>query len=805
MKTQMNILAFNKCVTEFLVIDKKKIETVNYMRRVIYNYLLLTIITFLGGACNEEKGIFQIRDHAFYLNGKSVQLICGEMHYPRIPQEYWRDRIRRAKAMGINTISTYVFWNIHERQPGVFDFEGQADLAKFIKTAQEEGMYVILRPGPYVCAEWDFGGYPAWIQENKDMVYRSHDPKFLNACERYINRLGEEVADLTISNGGPILMVQVENEYGSYGNDKEYLSKLRDMLRNAGFNVPLITCDGGGQIAAGSVEGVWPTINGSTGEDIIQTLDNYVPGGPYFVAEFYPAWFDVWGQPHSVRNYEKPAKQLDWMLQHGISVSMYMFHGGTNFDYTNGANTAYGYAPQPTSYDYDAPLGEYGNATPKYYAFREVIQKYLPEGEKLPDVPEENPIISFPTVKLAQSAPLSAAFTKRIKTRVPLTMEAVHQDFGYIHYETELTEQIKDGILVLKDLRDYAVVLLNGKYVGSLDRRHRQNKLRISVDEIPARLEILVENVGRVNYGEDIQNNLKGITDKVLLNGKEVEGWIVSPLPLYQADVRKFNWNDASVKGSPAFFKGTFHLDKIGDTFLDVRGWGKGAAWINGHSLGKFWYIGPQQTLYVPGPWLKEGENEIVIFEMEDQGCRTVCGLDKPILNDVRKDKNAPERETKYDEQEPILDRGDQIYEGQMEKNADWQTFMFNGKKTLRHLCLEVLSSYDGKHSCISEIELLDGEGKSLSKDYWKILYASTEQNGEGYADQLIDGDVHSYWHSQWQSTASHFPHQLIIDLGEIQVIGGIRIKLRNSQAAGCIKDFRLYGRPQFFLFRNRK
>lgn len=284
-------------------------------------------------------------------------------------------------------------------------------------------------------------------------------------------------------------------------------------------------------------------------------------------------------------------------------------------------------------------------------------------------------------MKLAQSAPLSAAFTKRIKTRVPLTMEAVHQDFGYIHYETELTEQIKDGILVLKDLRDYAVVLLNGKYVGSLDRRHRQNKLRISVDEIPARLEILVENVGRVNYGEDIQNNLKGITDKVLLNGKEVEGWIVSPLPLYQADVRKFNWNDASVKGSPAFFKGTFHLDKIGDAFLDVRGWGKGAAWINGHSLGKFWYIGPQQTLYVPGPWLKEGENEIVIFEMEDQGCRTVCGLDKPILNDVRKDKNAPERETKYDEQEPILDRGDQIYEGQMEKNADWQTFMFNGKK----------------------------------------------------------------------------------------------------------------------------
>lgn len=771
----------------------------------LYHYLLLVSVAIFITSCKEKNTDFQIKDQAFRINGKPTQLICGEMHYPRIPKEYWRDRMRRARAMGINTLSTYVFWNIHERLPGQFDFEGQEDLAQFIRIAQEEDLYVILRPGPYVCAEWDFGGYPAWLQKEKNMTYRTKDPRFLKACERYINRLGQEVSGLTITNGGPILMVQVENEYGSYGNDKEYLSKLRDMIKNAGFDVPLITCDGAGQMENGSVEGVLPTVNGAVGEDIIKTVNRFVPGGPYFVAEFYPAWFDVWGKKHSVRNYEKPARQLEWMLENGISVSMYMFHGGTNFEYTNGANTAYGYAPQPTSYDYDAPLGEYGNATPKYYAFRKIIQQHLPKGETLPEVPEENAVITIPTIELKQTAPLSMAFTERIKSSAPLTMEDVNQDFGYIHYETTLNEPVKDGILLLKELRDYAVILVDGKQIGSLDRRHRQNKLKITVNQVPARLEILVENTGRVNYGNDIQNNRKGITEKVLLNGKEISNWITSPLPLYRANISDFQWTEQRENGKPAFFKGTFLLKKTGDTFLDTRGWGKGAAWINGHSLGRFWNIGPQQTLYVPAPWLKEGENEVVIFEMEDQGVRTTRGLEKPILDEVGKDKNAPVRTSKYNNQLPVLDQGDRIFKGQLQQNNNWQTFHFNGKKTLRHLCIETLTSYDDKHSCICEIDLLDADGKIIPKNKWEVIYVNSEQEGEGYADYIIDDNPNTYWHSQWTGRTTPFPHRLIIDLGEIQTVAGVRFKLRNSKSAGCVKDFNLYGRPQFFLFQDSK
>lgn len=769
------------------------------MKRVVYLLFVLLMIA----PCTVSGQNFKIADGAFLLNEKPVQLICGEMHYPRIPHEYWRDRIQRAKAMGINTISTYVFWNYHERQPGVFDFSGQADLGKFIKIAQEEGMFVILRPGPYVCAEWDFGGYPAWLQQNREMVYRSNDDAFLAACERYITRLGNELATLTVTNGGPIVMVQVENEYGSYGADKVYLGKLRDMIRKAGFNVPLMTCDGGGQMKAGQVDGTLATINGVVGEDILKTVDKYHPGGPYFVAEFYPAWFDVWGKPHSKRDYKKPAEQLAWMLRNKVSVSMYMFHGGTNFDYTNGANTAYGYAPQPTSYDYDAPLGEYGNITPKYLAFRDVIQRSLPAGQVLPDVPAENPVISFPSITLTQTAPLSAAYNRRISSERLLTMEDVNQDFGYIHYETTIQISTK-GALVLKELRDYAVVRINGKQVASLDRRHRQSKVEIDIQQVPARLEILVENVGRVNYGDDILNNRKGITEKVMLNGQELTGWTVTPLPLYNAPVSRFKWTDKPTDGQPAFYKGTFKLTKTGDCFIDTRGWGKGAVWVNGRSLGKFWQIGPQQTLYLPAPWLKKGQNEIVVFAMEETAQRTIQGLDSPILDQVEKDKNAPERTERNNSRAPILDRGDCFYTAQLEQKSGEQRFLFDNTITLRHLCFESLSSFDGKYSCLNEINLIGPDGKLLTKDLWQVLYASTEQSGDGYADHLIDGNLGTYWHSQKENNAAPFPHRVIIDLGEIGTVKGIEIRQRSPKQEGCVQQFALYGRPQFFLFKNQ-
>lgn len=768
-----------------------------------YHCLLFLFIAALLAACQSSKVDFAIEDGSFVLDGKPTQLICGEMHYPRIPHEYWRDRMKRAKAMGINTISTYVFWNYHERKPGVFDFEGQADLARFVRIAQEEGLYVILRPGPYVCAEWDFGGYPYWLQKNKEMIYRSNDEAFLAACKRYIDRLGKELAPLTVTNGGNILMVQVENEYGSFGKDRVYLEKLRSMILKAGFNVPLITCDRIGQIEDGHLEGTLATVNGVIGKDIITHLDKYQPGGPYFIAEFYPGWFDAWGIPRFRRDDKKLTAKLDWILKNKMSVSLYLFHGGTNFDYTNGANATFGYVPQTTSYDYDAPLGEYGNATPKYYAFRETIQKYLPEGEALPDVPAENPRISFPMIELEESAPLSSAFTERIVSDRPLTMEAMNQDFGYIHYETVIDNPVK-GIMQLKDLRDYAVVLVNGVQIGSIDRRLRQNKIEIDIKEAPARLEILVENVGRVNYGIDIQNNLKGITEKVLLDGEEINGWTVSPLPLYKADVTRFEWTKTTIDKQPAFFRGSFHLSSLGDCFIDTRGWGKGAVWVNGHSLGKFWNIGPQQTLYLPAPWLKEGDNEIVVFEMEDTGRRMIQGLDKPVLDEIAEDKNELRSSDVKADTKPVLDITDRIYAGKLKKEDGWQTFALNNSATLRYLCIEILTSYDDINSCISEINLIGANGRALPKDDWKIVHCTTEQIGEGEADHLIDGNPNTYWHSQWQDASVPLPHRIIIDLDEPQTIKGFELKQRHPEMPGCVKDFNLYGRSGTFVFRDK-
>ncbi|MBR8538086.1 beta-galactosidase [Carboxylicivirga sediminis] len=745
-----------------------------------------------------QSSRFEIKEGNFYLDEQPIQLICGEMHYPRIPKEYWRDRMKRAKAMGINTVSAYVFWNYHERQPGVFDFKGQADIKRFIQIAQEEGLFVILRPGPYVCAEWDFGGYPWWLLKEEGMVYRSNDERFLQACQNYIQRLGEELSDLTVSNGGPILMVQVENEYGSYGADKVYLGKLRDMIKEAGFNVPLMTCDGAGQMEAGRVGGTLSTVNGAVGEDIFKSVDRFHPGGPYFVAEFYPAWFDVWGTPHSYRDYKKPAEQLEWMVKNNVSVSIYMFHGGTNFDYTNGANTAYGYAPQPTSYDYDAPLGEYGNMYPKYWAFREVLQQHLYKDEQLPEVPGPNPVIEIEELTLSESASLSAAFMETVEAEKPLCMEEINQDFGYIHYETILNEKTK-GTLTIKDVRDYAVVLLNGKQIGSLDRRHRQSSMEIDVSEVPAKLEIIVENVGRVNYGADILNNRKGITEKVSINGTELLGWKCTSLPLYKAHVGSFNYQNDNIKGQPAFHRTTFMLDSIGDTFLDMSSWGKGAAWINGRSIGKFWNIGPQQTLYVPGPWLKKGQNELVIFAFEDTGARTVKGLKEPILDQLGIDKNKREKSTMDYSLKPVLESGDVVLKAEMTNEQGWQEFQFDSPVTMRHLALEVLSTNDGKPAGVCELDVIDKDGNVLTKDTWKVVYASSEVEDKGFAEYIIDGNLGT----QWKAGANDQDPCVIVDLGEITSVSGIRLRHSYYEQSGRLKAFQLYGRPQFFLLKD--
>ena len=764
--------------------------------------MLNLIVSFFISACSSPREQVKIENGTFNINGKDVQLICGEMHYPRIPHEYWRDRLHRARAMGLNTVSAYVFWNFHERQPGVFDFSGQADIAEFVRIAQEEGLYVILRPGPYVCAEWDFGGYPSWLLKEKDLTYRSKDPRFMSYCERYIKELGKQLAPLTINNGGNIIMVQVENEYGSYAADKEYLAAIRDMLQEAGFNVPLFTCDGGGQVEAGHIAGALPTLNGVFGEDIFKIVDKYHPGGPYFVAEFYPAWFDEWGKRHSSVAYERPAEQLDWMLGHGVSVSMYMFHGGTNFWYMNGANTSGGFRPQPTSYDYDAPLGEWGNCYPKYHAFREIIQKYLPEGTQLPEVPADNPTTTFATVELKESAPLTTAFHQTIQSEDVLSMEDVGADFGYIHYQTTIKTPGKQK-LIIQDLRDYAVILVDGKQVASLDRRYNQNSTTLDIHKVPATLEILVENTGRVNYGPDILFNRKGITSQVLWGNEKLTGWSITPLPLYKEEVSSLSFGQ-EIKGVPAFHRGTFIIEQQGDCFVDMSQWGKGAVWVNGKSLGRFWNIGPQQTLYIPAPWLKKGENEIVVFEMEDTGKRNLQGLDKPILDSLGIDKNKPEKQQRNQTGSPILEEGDILLNTTLAETNDWQQVDLPVVRTLRHFCIETLSSYtEDNQACISEVDLLDDKGQPIDKTKWEVVYVSSEQADKnlGVAENLFDGDISSFWHTD-PATEPGQPHRIIVDIKVIYKISALRFKVRKGAfLSGKVKEINVYGRPQFFLF----
>ncbi len=568
----------------------------------------------------------------FLLDGQALQILSGEMHYPRIPREYWRDRFRKARAMGLNTISTYVFWNLHEASPGQYDFTGQRDVAAFIRTAADEGLHVIVRPGPYVCAEWDLGGYPAWLLADPALVLRSTDARFTKAAERWIARLGQELAPLLSNRGGPVIAVQVENEYGSFDKDKAYLEWHRDALVGAGFGgVLLYTADGDVQLPNGTLPDLPAVVNFGTGgaENAFKRLSAFRPGGPMMTGEYWAGWFDQWGRRHNTTNTERQTRELAWMLERGYSVNLYMFHGGTTFGFMNGANIDNKrYFPQTSSYDYDAALNESGRLTPKYFAFREVIARHL--NRPLPPVPASPSPITIPSFGLSASAPLSALLDRGVAVERPRSMESFGQAYGYILYRTTLPSPAR-GDLVVRDVRDYAQVYVNGVLVGAIDRRLDQDRLAIDVTAPDATLEILVENSGRVNFNLPLREERKGITREVLLGEKELTGWTVFSLP-FSAVPPAAPPRPATGDGA-GIYRGNFQLAVAGDTFLDTRGWSKGTVWINGHHLGRFWDIGPQQTLYVPGPWLRVGRNEIVVFSLTRPARATMAGLPAPVFS----------------------------------------------------------------------------------------------------------------------------------------------------------------------------
>lgn len=559
--------------------------------------------------------VLRIEGNEFRLGGEPFRIISGGLHYFRVHPAQWRDRLRKARLLGLNTIDTYVPWNLHQPRPDTFRTEDGLDLLAFLELAQEEGLHVLLRPGPYICAEWEGGGLPSWLLATPDIQLRTSDPRYLAAVDDYLDRLLPLVVPYLATNGGPVLAVQVENEYGAYGVDPSYLTHLQDRLVQGGVDVPLFTCDQPADLARGSLPGVLSTVNfGSRPAQGLAALREHQGDGPLMCTEFWNGWFDRWGGVHVVRDASSAADDLDELLSAGASVNLYMFHGGTNFGFTNGANDKHTYRPTITSYDYDAPLDEAGDITPKYLAFREVLARHT----TVPDepLPEPSKKLSLLGVSLTGNAPLLGS-ADRLGEAVagprPLTMEELGQDFGFVLYETALREP-GPTLLHFAGISDRAQVFLDGAAVGVLERELHETALAVTVPAGGATLAVLVENQGRVNYGQGIHDR-KGLTGTVTAGGAELTDWTSRPLPLDDLSGLTFTTGGPQPVG-PTFHRGEFEVDQPADTYLDLTGWTKGNAWVNGFPLGRYWSRGPQRRLYVPGPVLRPGTNEVVVLEL---------------------------------------------------------------------------------------------------------------------------------------------------------------------------------------------
>lgn len=574
--------------------------------------------------------LMEIAADGFRLDDRPLRILSGGLHYFRIHPEQWADRLRKARLLGLNTVETYVPWNLHAPRPDRFRMDGGLDLPRFLDLAAAEGLHVLLRPGPYICAEWEGGGLPSWLLAEDGIELRSRDPRFLAAVDDYLAALLPPLKSHLSTGGGPVIAVQLENEYGAHGDDSGYLAALADLLRHHGVDVPLFTCDQPADLARGGLDGVLRTVNfGSRVADGLADLRRHQPSGPLMCSEFWIGWFDRWGGAHTTRDPADAAADLDRLLAAGASVNIYLLHGGTNFGFTNGANDKGTYRPTVTSYDYDALLDEAGDPTPKYAAFREVIARYAP----VPDepLPAPAPKLVHGPVELGACAGLldqAPALGAAVPSRRPLTMEQLGQDVGFVLYETTLPAA---GATVLRTdrVRDRAQVFVDGQPVGVLERELHEHALAFTSPRSGARLAVLVENQGRVNYGPGLADR-KGLLGPVTLNGEEAAGWSSRPLPLDTLDALAFT--PAAPPVGPAFHRGAFHLDRPADTFLGLTGWTKGHAWINGFPLGRYWSRGPQATLYVPAPVLRPGRNEVTVLELHATATRTVDLRERPDL-----------------------------------------------------------------------------------------------------------------------------------------------------------------------------
>lgn len=750
---------------------------------------------------------FTATEGTFKLNGKPFIVKAAELHYPRIPKPYWDNRIKLCKALGMNTVCLYVFWNVHESQPDKFDFNGQNDLRAFVMLCKENDMKVILRPGPYVCAEWEMGGLPWWLLKKKDIRLRENDPYFLERVEKFQEQVAKQVGDLTIECGGPIIMVQVENEYGSYGMNKEYIANIRDILRKYyGDKITLFQCDWASNFMNNGLNDLVWTVNFGTGANIDQQFEKLRkvrPNAPLMCSEFWSGWFDKWGANHETRPEADMVAGIDEMLSKGISFSLYMAHGGTNWGHWAGANSP-GFAPDVTSYDYDAPISESGQITPKYRQLRKTLAKYM-YGEKQLRVPATIKSMPVSEFKLTEYAPLFDNLPQGKTDSDIRTMEEYDQGYGSILYRTELPELKTKALLTVNEAHDFAQVFVNGKYIGKLDRRNGEKELMLPPCDNGAMLDILVEAMGRINFGRAIKD-FKGITDKVTITEERGSHSFVCDLKNWKV----FNIEDAPEYYNSANFKpiadakkdnggrlprgiyrGKFNVQKTNDTFLNFETWGKGLVYVNGYPLGRIWEIGPQQTLYMPGCWLKKGENEIVVLDIIGPREPKTEGLSRPVLDKLQLLK----KKTHRNEGEKLDLTGESpAITGAFKAGNGWQEMKTDAPRKGRYVCIEAVDALDsGDIVSIAEFYVLGKNGERLSREPWTVVYADSEETGKGNhsADKIFDLQESTYWSSE---TGNKYPHHIVIDLGSVQDISGILYLPRmENNVPGGIKNFKFY------------
>lgn len=585
---------------------------------------LLVVFTFLIAfftVMTQGHHTFVLGKSDFLLDGKPYQIISGEMHPARIPKAYWRQRIQMAKAMGCNTIAVYIFWNYHEAKEGVFDFTTEnRDIAAFVRLCQQEKMWVLFRPGPYVCAEWDFGGLPVWLLKIPDIKIRCMDSRYMAAVSKYVKRLSLELRPLLVTNGGPVLMVQVENEYGSYANDKTYLEALRKLWMSNGINTPFYTADGptAFMLDAGNVDGAAIGLDSGTSDADFEQAKKRNPNVPSFSSETYPGWLTHWVEQWARPDTNGLKKEIAWLLKNKKSFNLYVVHGGTNFGFTAGANafSPTQYQPDLTSYDYDAPIDEQGRATPKYFMLRNLIQEYTPA--KLPDVPAPISTIAIQPVEMTAFTTIWKELPAPTHHAQPMPMEMLNQDQGLVLYRTKLIGH-KSGKLTITEPHDYAMVFLDGKFVDTIFRDGGKWTITLpKTDTKDPVLDILVEGMGHINFAQYMIDR-KGITDRVTLNGMTLMDWQIFSLPINEKFVAALKPKYPEGFHDGVFFSGTFELMETGDTYFDMHDYTKGVVYVNGHNLGRYWNKGPQQRLYCPGTWLKKGKNQLTVFDMHLQ------------------------------------------------------------------------------------------------------------------------------------------------------------------------------------------